>query len=195
MFLATFAVSSVSAQASRQSQKNDTITLKGDSLREVIVTARSLRGLSSGARIDRSAMEHLQPTSFADILELLPGHISLDPTMGSVNSILLRETGSSTSNGNYISNTDYNISSLGTLFMVDGAPINGDANLQSVPNAAGDGTVSTATRDITNKGVDMRSISTDNIESVEIIQGIPSVEYGNLTSGLLTSREYTVQHR
>lgn len=36
-----------------------------------------------------------------------------------------------------------------------------------------------------NKGVDMRSISTDDIESVEIVRGIPSAEYGNLTSGLV----------
>lgn len=32
-----------------------------------------------------------------------------------------------------------------------------------------------------NSGVDMRMISTDDIESVEIIRGIPSVEYSNLT--------------
>ncbi|WP_289466143.1 TonB-dependent receptor plug domain-containing protein, partial [Klebsiella pneumoniae] len=32
-------------------------------------------------------------------------------------------------------------------------------------------------------GADVRSISTENIESVEIIRGIPSVEYGDLTSG------------
>ena len=31
----------------------------------------------------------------------------------------------------------------------------------------------------------MRSISTDDIESVEIVRGIPSAEYGNLTSGLV----------
>ncbi len=32
-------------------------------------------------------------------------------------------------------------------------------------------------------GVDMRQISTDNIESVEVIRGIASVEYGDITSG------------
>lgn len=31
----------------------------------------------------------------------------------------------------------------------------------------------------------MRTISTDNIESVEIVRGIPSAEYGNLTSGVV----------
>lgn len=33
------------------------------------------------------------------------------------------------------------------------------------------------------QGTDLRTISPDNIESVEVIRGIPSVEYGNLTSG------------
>ena len=31
----------------------------------------------------------------------------------------------------------------------------------------------------------MRSISTDDVESVEVVRGIPSVEYGNLTSGMV----------
>lgn len=31
----------------------------------------------------------------------------------------------------------------------------------------------------------MRTISTDDIESVEVVRGIPSVEYGNLTSGMV----------
>ena len=35
-----------------------------------------------------------------------------------------------------------------------------------------------------NSGVDMRSVSTDDIESVEVVRGIPSVEYGDLTSGM-----------
>ena len=32
-------------------------------------------------------------------------------------------------------------------------------------------------------GVDIRSLSTDNVESIEVIRGIPSAEYGDLTSG------------
>lgn len=35
------------------------------------------------------------------------------------------------------------------------------------------------------KGVDMRSISTNDIEKVEIIRGIPNASYGDLTSGLI----------
>lgn len=140
-------------------------------LGDVVVTAKESTGITSTSRIDRDAMAHLQPTSFTDLMELLPGNISHNPNMGAVNSIKLRETGSS--------NSDYDISSLGTLFMVDGAPINGDANMQNVPDG------SEAARDMTGKGVDMRTLSTDNIESVEVIRGIPSAEYGNLTSGMV----------
>ena len=163
------------------------LTLKENSkvLREVVVTAKEGTGMASTSRIDRDAMAHLQPTSFADLLELLPGHISHDPDMGSVNAIRLRETGNLGATGSASDNPDYNMSSLGTLFVVDGAPINGDANMQNIPNASSDQTSPEFKKDMTNKGVDMRSISTDNIESVEVVRGIPSAEYGNLTSGMV----------
>ena len=151
-------------------------------LDEVVVTAKEGHGLTTASTIDRDAMNHLQPTSFADLLELLPGNISHDPDMSRNNAISLRETGNLGVSGAVSDNPDYDISSLGTLFMVDGAPIIGDASLQSI------GTMSDATADSrssTNRGVDMRAISTDNIESVEIVRGIPSAEYGNLTSGMV----------
>ena len=157
-------------------------------LDEVVVTAKETTGLTSSSRIDREAMTHLQPTSFTDLLELLPGNISQTPDMGSVNTIQLRETGTMGATGSKTDNPDYNISSLGTLFMVDGAPINGDANMQNVPGASADATSPEFKRDMTNKGVDMRTLSTDNIESVEIVRGIPSAEYGNLTSGMVNIR-------
>jgi hypothetical protein len=152
-------------------------------LREVVVTARESHGTTSSSRIDRAAMEHIQPTSFTDILELLPGNISQNPNMGSVNSIALRETGNLSATGAVSNNSDYAISSLGTLFMVDGVSLSGDAEMQNIPTGSTDGP--DATRNLTNRGVDMRTISTDNIESVEIVRGIPSAEYGNLTSGLV----------
>jgi hypothetical protein len=153
-------------------------------LSEVIVTAREGGGLSSGSHVDRSAMEHLQPSSFADILELLPGNISKDPNLSGVNSITLRETGAMSATGaSTTMSDDYAITSLGTSFIIDGAPVNGDANLQSVPSSTSSDTE--GKRSMVNRGVDMRTITTDNIESVEIIRGIPSAEYGNLTSGVV----------
>lgn len=162
------------------------ISIKEDAtlLDEVVVTATESAGLASSSRIDRDAMSHLQPTSFTDLLELLPGNVTHTPDMGSANTIKLRETGTLGATGQATEGSDYTISSLGTLFVVDGAPINGDANMQSVPGSdSGD---PAGKRDITNRGVDMRTISTDNIESVEVVRGIPSAEYGNLTSGVVS---------
>ncbi len=141
---------------------------------EVVVTAQEGRGLTGTSKIGRHAMEHLQPSSFADILELLPGGMASDPSLSAPNTIRLREVP--------ISSADYATSSLGTAFVIDGARMSTNANMQYLTGAYDN----TATgRDFTNEGVDMRSISTDDIESVEIVRGIPSVEYGDLTSGLV----------
>ncbi|MDD7061512.1 MAG: efflux RND transporter permease subunit, partial [bacterium] len=76
-------------------------------------------------------------------------------SMGNVNSIQLRETGPMSATGAKVHNEDYDISSLGTLFVVDGAPLNEDANLQNVPST--DVSQPEYKRDATNRGVDMRT--------------------------------------
>lgn len=152
-------------------------------LQEVVITASQSKELVTASTIGRDAMQHLQPTSFADLMELLPGGISTDPDMASVNSISMRETGSINSDGTKGSvGSDYSITSLGTQFVVDGVPMNTDANLQALPVT--DTTVGSSLETV-NKGVDMRTISTDDIERVEVIRGVPSAEYGNLTSGVI----------
>lgn len=150
------------------------------SLNEVIITASEAKGLTSTSVIDRTAMQHLQPSSFADLMELLPGGRSADPSLNIMNRITLREADKIDAPKG---RGPFDISSLGTAFLIDGAPINTSANLQdaddfyaSDPNKL---------RNSTSKGVDMRSISTDQIEKVEVVRGIPSVEYGDLTSGLI----------
>ena len=143
------------------------------SIGEVVVTAAERKGLTSTSVIDRTAMQHLQPSSFADLLSLLPGGMTQTPHTNGANVARLREVG--------ISDANYAVSSLGTKFIVDGAPIGTDANMQAMP----EGTAADNSRNHTAYGVDMRNLSTDNIESVEIIRGIPSVKYGELTSGLV----------
>ena len=138
-------------------------------LSEVVVTASESRKATSASRIDVTALKHLQPSSFTDILELLPVGRAVDPAMGTVNSIRLREAGKDATS---------DISSLGVSFVVDGVTLNADANMQYITGTyLGSGLSSVS------KGVDMRTISTDNIESVEVVRGIPSVAYGNITSG------------
>lgn len=139
---------------------------------EVVVTAREGRGISSASLIDRKAMEHLQPSSFTDLIELLPGAVSKDPEMGKGNFANLREAINIQADG-------FDTSSLGTSFVVDGVPVNTNAEMQATSDPGRSARLSTG------KGVDMRSISTDDIESVEIVRGIASAEYGEVTSGVV----------
>lgn len=153
-----------------------TVALAGhdNMLREVVVTAREAHNASSASIIDTMAMRHLQPSSFTDLLSLLPGGITRDPDMGTVNSVNLRQAVNVGGD-----NDDYATSALGTSFIIDGVRLNTDAEMQLTPDADRSGRITTG------KGVDMRRLSTDEIESVEIVRGIPSVEYGELTSGLV----------
>lgn len=162
--------------------KNTTLTFyltsSATSLNEVVITASESKGITSASKIGLTAMKHLQPTSFTDLLELLPGSKASVPAMGAANLIHLREAGS----------TSEAISSLGVGFVVDGAPVNTDGNLQYVPGT----NQFNQARESVSRGVDMRTLSTDNIESVEIVRGIPSVAYGNLTGGVvLINRKQT----
>ena len=141
------------------------------SIGEVVVTASESKALTTSSKIGRDAIRHIQPSSIADLLELLPGGRSSDPNFATPQTIRLREASPAGS--------DYNTSSLGTQFLIDGVPMNNDANLQSTPTYSNYGS------SFVNAGVDMRSISTDDIESVEVVRGIPSVEYGDLTSGMV----------
>ncbi len=132
------------------------------------VIAREKAGLGSSSVIGQTAMEHLQPTSLKDVMQLLPGQISTNPDLSGVANISIRDIETIT---NYKVNKRFdNNSSLGTAIIVDGAPMNNNADLQSGGK-------------INMSGVDVRQISTDNIESVEVIRGIASATYGDMTSG------------
>lgn len=167
------------------------ITLKGDgtdrlsvrlqqrslSLRGVTVTARQ-QAMGSKSIIDQDAVRHIQPKSLADMLQLMPGAITVNPTLNNLGQANVREIGSNDNNA------------LGTAVIVDGTPISNDANLQAIApthNGKSSSSLADGMSDQTTagRGTDLRTISADNIESVEVIRGIPSVEYGNLTSGVV----------
>ncbi len=129
---------------------------------EVVVVAEEKKGLGSSSTISQVAMEHLQPASLKDIMQLLPGQVSINPDLSSKAQISIRDI-----------ETDAN-SSLGTTIIVDGAPVSNNADMQ---------VVNTTNSTVDGGGVDVRQITTNNIESVEVIRGIASVQYGDLTSG------------
>ena len=94
-------------------------------LSEVVVTARESRDASSTSIIDTTAMTHLQPSSFTDLLELLPGGVSKDPSMGAPNTVSLRTA------SNVTPSDDYMTSAIGTSFVIDGVPVNNNATMIS----------------------------------------------------------------
>jgi len=151
-------------------------------LREVVIVAKENTALSTSSKIESSALEHVQLTSLADVLQLVPGQITLNPDMSKTNQIALRDINTANRAGRV--NPDDN-SAMGTAIIVDGTPVNNDGNMQTI-NTVTEGTsqvYSTA-----GQGVDLRQIATDNIESVEVIRGIPSAEYGELTTGAVLVR-------
>ena len=140
-------------------------------LQEAVITATEERGVTAVSTIGKEAIDHIQPSSLKDLLELLPGGRALDPNLASPQLVNLRSAASLS--------TNYATSALGTAVMVDGRPIGNNANLQYTPGYSSLGS------DYVNFGTDLRSVSTEDIESVEVVRGIASVEYGDLTSGLM----------
>jgi outer membrane receptor protein involved in Fe transport len=139
-------------------------------MQEVNILAKKNTDIATTTDIGQAAIEHVQPTSLGDIMQLLPGNIAMNPDLSGPQQISIREIG------------EDNNSSHGTAIIVDGAPISNDANMQTFSTsrlAGGSDNFNT----VAAGGVDLRGISTDNIESVEVIKGIPSVVFGNLTSG------------
>jgi len=137
----------------------------------VVVTAREGGEITSSSKISKQTIEHIQPSSLRDVMQLLPGSVTENPSLTQVGSLSIRDIGTNAANV------------AGTALIVDGAAFSNDANLQmlSTGTAMGDGQGNAAST--AGGGVDSRQVSTDNIESVEVIRGIPSVVYGDLTSG------------
>ena len=126
-------------------------------LDEVVVTAEKAKdGLGTTQNIGRDALNHLQLSNTTDIAALLPGGKTVNPDLTAANSFSLREGGAA--NGN---------ASFGTAVEVDGVRLGNNASFGEM------------------SGKDTRSVAVENIESIEVITGVPSAEYGDLNSGMV----------
>lgn len=146
-------------------------------LNEVVVTAQESK-MGAASNIGQQAIQHLQAKSVEDMLQLLPGALTKNPDLSTAGQATIREIDAGKNANN----------ALGTAVVLDGAPMSNDANLQvfSTARAGNNSSVLQNTmndQSTSGRGVDLRQVSPDNIESIEVIRGIPSVEYGNLTSG------------
>lgn len=153
-------------------QKLQSVSL---SLKEVIVTATE-SNLGSVSTIGSEAIEHIQPKSLSDVFQLLPGQVTENPSLANPGQIKLREIPENSLSNNYNN-------ALGALIIVDGTPVSNDANMQTFQKTSSGN--ATSTSNTVGRGLDLRDISADNLESVEVIKGVPSSEYGNLTSGVV----------
>ncbi|MEG0795176.1 MAG: TonB-dependent receptor [Odoribacter sp.] len=146
-------------------------SVKNILLHEVKVIARENRSATTSSVIGLEAIQHVQPFSITDLMQLLPGGTTPNVSFKEPTYFTIRHIGN-----------NLNTNALGTGISIDGVRISSNADLQQLPEQNGSTNFSTAN---SQKGIDTREISTDNIESVEVIRGIPSVRYGDITSGMV----------
>ena len=126
-------------------------------LDEVTVTAkRKMNENTTSYTINRSTLDQQQILNISDINALLPGGKTTNPSLVDDSRIALRSGTSEKGNA-----------SFGTAVEVDGVRMSNNAETGETLAAS------------------TRTISTSNIESIEIITGIPSVEYGDLSNGVV----------
>ncbi len=161
--------------------KEEKITILIDeatlAIEDVVVTAKEGRRIASGSVIEQSAIQHVQPTDLSDVLQLLPGQTALNPDLSKPKQLTIREI---IRKDGYISD---NMASLGTLLIVDGAPVSNDANMQFNKTTGASTGITAGFATTASGGTDVRQIAVDNIETIEVVRGIAGVENGDMLSG------------
>ena len=137
------------------------LTIKLDqntlALNSVVVTAeRDKEGMNTSLKFGANALNHLQMSNVTDISSLLPGGKTVNPDLTTDNAVSLRSGGLAAGNA-----------AFGTALEVDGVRVGNNASFGSM------------------SGTGTRNISTENVQSIEVITGVPSAEYGDLNSGMV----------
>ena len=126
-------------------------------LEGVTITAKRVQDeATTSYTIDRTTLDNQQILNISDLATLLPGGKT-------VNASLMNDTRLSLRSGTQ----EKGNASFGTAIEVDGMRLDN--------NASTDETLAASTR----------TVSASNIESVEVVTGIPSVEYGDLSNGVV----------
>lgn len=129
-------------------------------LESVVVTAREAPDAMATSRtVGGNAIDHLQMVNASDISALLPGGKTVNPDLTTDNPFSLRDGGSTAGNATF-----------GTAVEVDGVRLSTNASLGDMAGAS------------------TRNIASTNIEAVEVITGVPSAEYGDISSGIVRLR-------
>ena len=133
-------------------------------LDSVVVTAQDNSNSATTSRtIDKAALDHIQMLNVADVSSLLPGGATRNPDL------LTNQTFSIRSGSGEAGNV-----SFGTAVEVDGVRLSNNGSFASFTNT---------TAGVS--GASVNNIASTNVESIEVITGVPSVEYGDMTSGVV----------
>ena len=136
----------------------DNLALEG-----ATVTAKEDANSATTSRtIDKTALEHVQIMNVADVSSLLPGGATVNPSLTAEKQFNIRAGSGESGNA-----------SFGTAVEVDGVRLSNNATYSSMTDGKA------------LKGVATNSIASSNVESVEVITGVPSVEYGDMASGVV----------
>ncbi len=121
-----------------------------------IVAKRKTDEATTSYTINRQALDNQQILNISDLQTLLPGGKTVNATLMDDSRMALRS--GSQEKGN---------ASFGTAIEIDGMRLDNNAAMGET------------------LGASTRTVSASNIESVEIVTGIPSVEYGDLSNGVV----------
>lgn len=154
----------------------------------LIVTAdpvgRARGELGTASVIGQEAIRNQTAASLATVLELVPGTVLQPPGLDGVQQFGLRAVpispGAAPSVGSISGPSASILASFGTQIVLDGVPVSNNVNLQSL-GTRGELAIATAS----GGGIDLRRIPAATLERVEVIRGLPSSRFGDLTQGVV----------
>lgn len=143
--------------------------------------SRAKGELGTASVIEGEAIRNQTAASLQGLLELIPGVILQAPGLDGVQQFGLRSVPISAGGGTGPAGfqpSAGDLASFGTQIVLDGVPISNNANLQSL-GVRGELAFATSA----GGGIDLRRLPAATIERVEVIRGIPSSRFGDLTQG------------
>ena len=132
-------------------------------LPNILVTAIESKTPGTVSLLPASTLEHTQPITIADLTQLLPGGLTNNSGVTDAQYFSVREV--SLKNG---VNQFHKNAAMGAQIWVDGSPLHFNTGINEPY-----------------EGYDARFLSLNQVKEAEIIRGIPSARYGNLTNSVL----------
>ena len=157
-------------------------------LPSIVVTAdvsgRARGELGTASVIGEDAIRNQTAASVAGLLELVPGAVLQPPGLDGVQQFGIRSVpvsvGAGGQGADAANPSSDQLASFGTQIVLDGVPISNNANLQTLGPRSEQFFSSSA-----GGGIDLRRLPAATVERLEVIRGVPSARFGDLTQGVI----------